>query len=72
MKNFSFVLVCFLLLFSTLSFAQEETERDAEEVEVQVQDGEEPQPDADGILDEEPSEPVPIDPVENGELFMFY
>lgn len=68
MKNFKVVLVCCLLIYSAVSFAQEETEIDAEEVDVQVQDGEEVQPEA---PEEEPSEPVPVDPVDTGEFSIF-
>lgn len=68
MKNFKFVLVFCLLIYSAVSLAQEETETDGEEIEVQVQDGEEEQPEA---PEEEPSEPVPIDPVNTGEFSIF-
>lgn len=68
MKNFKFVLVCCLLIYSAVSIAQEETLTDGEEVEIQVENGEEEQPEA---PEEEPSEPVPVDPVNTGEFSIF-
>lgn len=74
MKCFKYALVyCLLLLsISATSFAQDETESDVEEVEVQEPNEEEPALPAEPESPlEEPSEPVPDDTVVDAGKFFF-